>query len=748
MIHGHILDVYPDFHHNTMTIWLTGRHRPYKIHPPYHPSVSIKASHEKLTALARTLRQLPEIKHYCFTYNKTTLGSSKPTLFLTVIPKTLEAFHRLPALIDSWGNYHHYQLYNVDIRLPTRYLNDHHLFCNAQVSWDGRRFHLHDDQWAIDYPLPSYKTLHLSATRNTTARIKTHHDPLRALILDDMEIQEENEADTLLSAMKHLQTTDPDIIYTHDGDSTLLPYLYHRAKQAAIGHQFTLGRDHIHEAPAKQGKSYFSYGHIVYRPPFYTLKGRVHLDQKNSFLYGESGLRGLLDISRCANIPLQMLSRLGPGTAISQIQVNTAMSQDYLIPWKKNQPESWKTSWDLLNADRGGLILEPHIGLHEGAIELDYASLYPHIMVQHNISPETLLCSCCPTSTHRVPQLKYPICTKQKGLIPQVLEPILNRRFCFKARARHPQYNTKTYEELQQAWKWILLVCFGYTGYRNARYGRIECHESITAYSRDILLSTINLVEHHGYYVLHGIVDSLWIQPYTPRLTPEQLARHISTHTGIRIDIEATYHWIVFLPSKNTDVGALNRYYGLNTAGKLRIRGVELRQKNTPPFLKVMQKEMLTTLAQAHTTTEFYEQIPHALKIPLTFYQHLLEGTVPLQDLLFTIQISRDITDYKANTLTKAALIQLRDAGIHFEPGQTVRYLVTDEHASDPRNRVKIAEFLTETTTPDRDFYRRHLAKCAESLLTPFGYTKETFEHYLNTKKMRKQTYATLLKGT
>ena len=69
--------------------------------------------------------------------------------------------------------------------------------------------------------------------------------------------------------------------------------------------------------------------------------------------------------------------------------------------------------------------------------------------------------------------------------------------------------------EMQQAWKWILLVCFGYTGYRNARFGRIECYESITAFSRDILLIAKETVEQAGYKVLHGIIDSLWIKPST-----------------------------------------------------------------------------------------------------------------------------------------------------------------------------------------------------------------------------------------
>jgi len=193
--------------------------------------------------------------------------------------------------------------------------------------------------------------------------------------------------------------------------------------------------------PVKKAKSYFSYGRIIYRPAFYTFKGRIHIDISNSFLYGESGLRGLIDISRCSNIPLQFLSRLGPGTVISQIQVNKVMEKGFLIPWKKNIPETWKTAMNLLISDRGGLILDPAVGLHEDIVELDYSSLYPNIMLFHNISPETILCNCCRNSPSRVPQLGYNICVRHKGLIPEILKPILLRRFCFKARSKNKNYD-------------------------------------------------------------------------------------------------------------------------------------------------------------------------------------------------------------------------------------------------------------------------------------------------------------------
>jgi len=591
-----------------------------------------------------------------------------------------------------------------------------------------------DDQWALDYQVPRFKILRFDLASEKQG-VPSFQEPLPGIRLDDEVIQEDNETDTILSVLNRIKQLDPDVIATVNGDSLLFPFLYHRAKSCGIEHLMNLGREKNQKKnnlrPVKKAKSYFSYGRIVYRPAFYTLQGRIHLDTAQSFFYGESGLHGILDIARCANIPLQLLSRLGPGTAISQIEINAAMKKGYLVPWKKNMPENWKTAEELLIADRGGLVLEPVVGLHEDVVELDYASLYPNIMVVHNISPETMLCPCCPDSSKRVPQLGYHICRKQKGLLPEVLEPILQRRFCFKARAKNNQYDPAVYTELQKAWKWVLVVCFGYTGYRNARYGRIECHESITAFSRDILLTASEVAQQAGYEVLHGIVDSLWVKGSPGCVRPFHLSRMISNRTGIRMDVEGRYKWIVFLPSKATGVGALTRYYGMFEDGKVKVRGVELRQHNTPVFLKNAQQEMLTVFKEANTATEFRALLPTSVEVLRRFATAIREDCVDHSELVCTTTVSKDIATYKVQTLPKSALLQLQDLGVQVQPGQSVRYLVTDEASRNYKQRVCLAEKIQGTEHIDAGYYLRQLAKCAESLLVPFRYTKEKLEEML-----------------
>jgi DNA polymerase elongation subunit (family B) len=241
----------------------------------------------------------------------------------------------------------------------------------------------------------------------------------------------------------------------------------------------------------------------------------------------------------------------------------------------------------------------------------------------------------------------------------------------------------------------------------------------------------VEVAERAGYEVLHGIIDSLWVKGSPGCIRPFHLSRMISNRTGIRMDVEGRYKWIVFLPSKATGVGALTRYYGLFENETVKIRGVELRQHNTPIFLKNAQQGMLNVFKQASTAEEFRALIPKSIDVLQRYAVALRDNAVDHQDLVLTTTVSKEIERYKVHTLPKSALLQLQDEKIQLELGQSVRYLVSDETSRNYKRRVCIAENMQGTEDIDVGYYLRQLAKCAESLLTPFGYTREKLQEIL-----------------
>ena len=127
------------------------------------------------------------------------------------------------------------------------------------------------------------------------------------------------------------------------------------------------------------------------------------------------------------------------------------------------------------------------------------------------------------------------------------------------------------YNRRQAALKWILVTCFGYLGYRNAKFGTVDGHMGVCAFGRDTFLKAVRMAEARKFEVIHGIVDSLWLKKKDGTVAEyTDLCREVSETIGVPLNFEARYKWIVFLPSKmHPNIGVLNRYYGALENGKV-----------------------------------------------------------------------------------------------------------------------------------------------------------------------------------
>jgi DNA polymerase elongation subunit (family B) len=490
------------------------------------------------------------------------------------------------------------ECYNCDLDVATYYLYVHRLFPCAWYRLevqDCRLLRLEplEEAFALEFSPPPLTTLTLGLTRDPLIPLGAGNGLVLGWEGETLELDAPDIPGLLRDLASRLKRADPDLVLSAGGDEEIIPTLTRWS--LATGVRLPLDRE---TGPVDRkfagSRSYFSYGRIVYQgsaAPFY---GRWHLDRCNSFYYREAGLPGLLQISRIGQMPLQRAARASPGTLITSMQLARATADGILIPWRKGEPERFKTAGELLTIDKGGLTFMPPVGLHFNVAEVDFASMYPTIMAIHNISPETVNCSCCagaaatgrkavasgrwsvaskvespppavpapalhsnvragsvgaqlavpsgqglagrdacattplmlscrggsrtalsrpPAFTEPVPEAGYHLCRRREGLVPRTLKPILKLREQLKARAKEVEpAEAGQYKERQTALKWMLVTCFGYLGYKNARFGRIEAHEAVTAHGRDKLLTAKEISEAAGYTVLHGLTDCLWLQ--------------------------------------------------------------------------------------------------------------------------------------------------------------------------------------------------------------------------------------------
>jgi DNA polymerase II len=332
-------------------------------------------------------------------------------------------------------------------------------------------------------------------------------------------------------------------------------------------------------------------------------------------------------------------------------------------------------------------------------------------------------CACCPDNA--APEIGYSTCRQREGLVTKTLRPILLRRQelkCLRNAAAGPA--RARYDHRQTALKWILVTCFGYLGYKNARFGRIEAHETVTAYAREKLLTARALAEDRGFRVLHAIVDSMWIvKPGATQAEVLDLCRAIQEAVGIGINLEGIYKWVSFLPSRvDPSVSVANRYLGAFRSGELKVRGIDLRRSDTPPLVAEAQQRMLEILAQADDLAGFAARIPKVLEVFVEYAWRLREGQVGLEALTIKRTVSKEAGDYKTNSQIGLASRQMADRGVAVHPGERVRYVISDAAAPNAEARVRAFPLVAADTPYDTGKYLELLCKAAETLLWHHGY--------------------------
>jgi DNA polymerase-2 len=402
---------------------------------------------------------------------------------------------------------------------------------------------------------------------------------------------------------------------------------------------------------------------------------------------------------------------------MTSMQMDRAIADGILIPWRKSEPERPKTALELLTVDKGGLTYQPPVGEFESIAEIDFASMYPSLMVTRNISPETVLCSCC--QNNAVPEAGYNICEKRRGLIPLTIEPLVARRKEYKQLIKTADEPTRAkYDARRTAIKWMLVSCFGYMGYKNARFGRIEAHESVTAWGRETLLRAKEIAEDAGFEMLHALTDSLWIKK--PGVNEEELhglCDVITRETGIEMCIEGLYRWIVFAPSKIKSTRPVAaRFYGVFADGSMKVRGLACRRRDTPQFIKNFQEEALAELAKAGDLEELKERRAEAAKIYDRYRTELESGEADPRLLIIEQVLSREIEDYSVETRASLAAQEMTAEGVNVHPGEKIGYVITNAKAKNKEDRISTGG-SEGAITYDREEYLSKLEKAAAEII-------------------------------
>lgn len=715
-----------------MVVWLIDREGvKYRCHHPFLPSFFLHLSDADRRRLAVLAGRSPVPVSFTIAQRAEIYsGETWDVAEMTVLTPT--HFRETVRYFEQF--FPHFAFFNSDILPQQLFLYHTGLFPLALgeyniddegvlIDWS-----LQDSCAAITYELPPFSILHIRDARDFVP--PKYRKQLQLEVLYDGKtyaLEQDNPREILETLNWHLHRCDPDIVLTDYGDSLLLPQLTALSTRTNI--PLLLNRDDSAGYFKTRESSFFQYGKIVHKDGAFELTGRWHLDLQNSFTMVEADLDGVFELARLTQIPVQRQSRASIGTSMSSMQLSWAYRHGYLIPSKKREPEGFKSAATLLLADRGGLIFNPPFGYHEDVAELDFVSMYPTIMVEKNVSPETVNCRCCRNDA--VPELGYTICEKREGIVPATLRPVVQKRAYYKKLKRQYKGNDESlfrkYDRRQNALKWMLVSCFGYLGYKNARFGKIEAHESVNAFSRDAILTAKEIAEEHGFRMLHAIIDCVWLKKEgATEQEYEQLCRIIAGRTGIDISLEGIYNWILFPASKlDPAITTANRYAGWYRHGEVKIRGLEARRRDTPKFIKNLQTTMLQALSGARSVAEVEILVPQVLDIARNHVAMLRSGSANPMELVLRRHISKEADEYTNNSISAVVSKLIADMGVHLAPGETIEFIIIDQSGKRKPEKAKPLALYAFEDGYDIGQYTEMALRAVETMLQPFGYSKE-----------------------
>ncbi len=545
-----------------------------------------------------------------------------------------------------------------------------------------------------------------------------------------------DEKEMLEAFCEEVRKRHADVLCTYNGDSFDLPYLQERAIRT--GADFRLGRD---SAPVKVKKlamrSKSSVGGRVHfdvysamtflnivgaiRLPRLTLDSayreilggkKVDLDHEDIWTAWETGvqLKKLaeysrvdavaclelakyalpleLELSRLVGMPLFDSSRASSGQLVEFLLLRESSGSKELVP---NKPSGSQVAARSQNPIQGAFVKMPQAGVYENIAVLDFRSLYPSIIISHNIDPSTLNCECCKNDSRAfVSPQGHRFCAKRKGLIPRVLEHVLDSRMKAKGEMKKLEKESGEYKQLdarQFALKVLANSFYGYTVYARSRWYSRECGESTTAFARQYIMDTIASAETAGFKVLYGDTDSIFLvheKGNEQKVLDFQKGINASLPGRMELELEDFYPRGIFVGKKiagkaaageggeKGEAGAKKKYALINKQGKIKIRGFELVRRDWSKIARATQKEVLRVLLEEG-------DVQKAVGVVRGAIERLNSGTVPLEDVVIMTQLQKKTGSYEIVSPEVSAALKARKAGINVPEGAVMQFIITKQ---------------------------------------------------------------------
>lgn len=397
----------------------------------------------------------------------------------------------------------------------------------------------------------------------------------------------------------------------------------------------------------------------------------------------------LIVIARIGRLSIDDVARFGVNQWIRGMLYFEHRLNGFLIPRRDELQAKGTASTTAIIKEkkyRGGLVVEPKLGIHFGVVVVDFASLYPSIIKVHNLSYETVNCvhqSCKEDPEQQVPGTTHWICKKNRGLTSLLIGSLRDLRVNYykhlsKEKSFTPE-ERQLYNVVSQAIKVILNASYGVMGAEIFPLYCLPVADATAAIGRVTTTSTIAKCKEVGIDVIYGDTDSLFLKnPSSNKV--EEVSAWAKSRLGIDLEIDKQYRYVVFSELKKN-------YLGVLTDGTVDVKGLTGKKSHTPPFIRNAFYNILSILSKVDSEKDFESAREKIKNIIQENARDLESKKIPLSELSFNVMVNKSPEKYGKKTWTnqtvKTEMFHGKEKGVEVYKG-------LPQH-------IKAAKLLTDT---------------------------------------------------
>jgi DNA polymerase I len=379
---------------------------------------------------------------------------------------------------------------------------------------------------------------------------------------------------------------------------------------------------------------------------------------------------------------------------------------------------------------KGAFVYEPKPGRYKDIVIFDFRSLYPTIISSHNISHETMDCSCCRDTAEHVPgDGSHWFCTKKRGFIPIVIDDLITRRMRIKEMMKDSSEHTLL-RARQDTLKLLANSFYGYLGFFAARWYNLECARSVTAYGRHYIQRVIERAQKEDFKVLYSDTDSIFILLEHEKQDTTAFIEGINRELPglMELEYEGFYPAGLFVSVKAGATGAKKKYALVDDSGSLRIKGFEAVRRNWSFIAKEAQRRVIEIVLKEDDTQK---ALQHVRKV----IADLRENRVSLDRVVIHTQLQKHIEEYDAVGPHVKAAMRMKNRGIDVQPGAVIEFVVVKGKGR-VGDRVRLIDEAEQSDYDSGYYINNQLIPSVERIFQVLGVEPEELVASKDQKKL------------